>query len=60
MQMLDEPAFTQPVPPPLPTDMKMRLAEGGPKAMLSSFNLETPLHPPVRPRSFHRTLPPLL
>jgi len=41
MQMLDEPAFTQPVPPPLPADMKMRLAEGGPKAMLSSFNLET-------------------
>ncbi len=39
-QMLDAPAFTRPVPPPLSEDMKMRMAEESPKAMLSSMNLE--------------------
>jgi len=38
--MLGEPAFTRPVPPPLPMELTQKLASEGSKAMLSRFNMD--------------------
>jgi len=51
-QLLDEPAFSKPVPPPLPSEFKTMVAQEGSKAMMTRFNLEPHLAEQFDPQRY--------